>query len=547
MGKKFFYIPIFLIQGIIIISGFSLWAKLYFSPSTWDFKMLCPIKVEIKLDHQWSQSYGTRIDTIFDPLDILGTDISFSRWWFYNTIVQTDIWDLPTRLITSAYNNPITQRISGDNISLWNLNFQTHSVTTTETKFEIYAHTLDPQDFSNDSSIMFNPTTDSLTETWNAHYTLSPWTCEPDTEYPQNTQSVLDINNSDRIRYLFGFDFFVRDWSGYIKDQPWYKTDNIVLQDYYYGKNQADKASWIDPNSMTIEFIYSDGSKISFTWSNAWINLAWTGKTRNRKRRDYWISVSPFWLSDFGIEKTMRFSWNISDYAWHTLNLFYTFNSPIPPNIAFQSPNTWEENVLPKTDIFIKFSDNRAWVNPDSIEVEVYSWWCSGSRIWYFSGNDIYKEAIPGFANTPDYMIRISSGTIYSWHEFILPTNQTEICIKVAAKDNQQNSIVPPNDRYSFTTRNQCSFYDCENMFEIYRTPNSITWQIYSLPKVYITWWQNPYISNNTLYCGILWSLTLITGNIQSPISFKESTLYISGWIASLSWNVLTITPFYNE
>lgn len=544
MIMRNFFKLLILIQGIIFISGFSFWAKLYFYPNTWSFKMLCPTSVEIKLDHQWSESYGTRLDTIFNPLEILDTNISFSRSGFYNTIVQSDIWDSPTRLITSAYNNPITNRISWDNVSLWNFNFETHSVNTTWTRFEIYANTLDSADFSNDSSVMLNPTTDILSETWYGYYTFSPWTCDPDIEYPENTQSVLDINNSDRIKYLFWFDFFVRDGSGYTKDQPGYKTDNVILQDYYYGKNQANRESGIDPYSMTIEFIYSDWSKISFTWSNPWINLAWTGKTRDRKRRDYWISVSPFGLVDFGIEKTMEFSGKISDYAWHQTTIFYTFNNPTPPRIAYMSPNTWEKHILPKTDIVLKLSDNRAWIDPNSVQVEVYSWWCNGSMIWQFSGDSLYKEAVSWYANTPDYMIKISSWSVYNWQEFVLPTNETEICIKVSAEDNENNQIISPNNEYSFTTRNQCSFYDCENMFEIYRSPDAITWQIYSLPKLYITWGQNPYIVWDTLYCWLLWNITLITGNIQNPTNFKQKTLQVSWWFISLSGEVMTITPF---
>lgn len=509
--------------------------------------MLCPISVDIKIDHQWAESYWTRLDTIFHPLEIDDTNISFSRGSFYNTVVQSDIWDSPTRLITSAYNNPITQRISGDNISLWKLNFETDSVDTNSTRFEIYSHTLDSQDFSNDSSVMLNPTTDILTETWYANYTFSPWTCIPDTEYPENTQSVLDINNSDRIRYLFWFDFFVRDWADYTKNQPWYKTDNIILEDYYYGKDQADKASWIDPYSMTIEFIYNDGSKISFTWASPRINLAGTGKTRDRKRRDYWISVTPFWLVDFGIEKTMKFSWHISDYAWHTVNLFYTFNNPTPPRISYMSPNTWSENVLPKTDIIFKLADNRAWIDPNSIEVRVYSWWCSWQLIWVFSWNFLYKQAVSGYANTPDYIVRVSSWSTYNWKEFILPTDETAICIIVKAEDNENNQISSPKDRYSFFTRNQCSFYDCENMFQIYRNINAITGQIYPIPKMYITWWKNPSIIWNTLYCWIVGDVTVITWNIQNATIFKEKSLQISWGFASLSGDVLTITPFYNE
>lgn len=546
LSRKTFRL-LFLIGSIVFISGFSFWAKLYFSPSTGNFKMLCPISIDVKLDHQWSESYGTRLDAIFNPLEILDTNISFSRSWFYNTIVQSDILDSPARLITSAYNNPISQRISWDNVSLWKINFETHSVNTTETRLWIYAHSFDPQDFSNDSSVMLNPTTDILSETWYGIYSFSPWTCIPDTEYPENTQSVLDINNSDRIRYLFWFDFFVRDWADYTKDQPGYKTDNIILQDYYYGKNQADKSSWINPFSMTIEFIYEDWSKIAFSWSSPWINLAWTWKTRDRKRRDYWISVSPFGLVDFGIEKTMKFSGNISDYAGHKIGIFYTFNKPTPPRISYMSPNTWDENVLPKTDIVLKLSDNRAWINPDSIEVSIYSGWCSGDIMWIFSWNSIHKQAVSWYANTPDYMIRISSWSVYDWKEFILPTDETKICVQVNVKDNEENTISSSNNSYSFTTRNQCSFYDCENMFQIYRNTNAITGQLYSLPKLYISWWKNPYLIWNTLYCGIAGDVTLLTWNIQNPTYFKEKKLQISGWFVSVSWEVLTITPFTNN
>lgn len=544
MFKKKIYSIVFLSQSILFIFWFSFWAKLYLSPSTWSFRMLCPISVEVKLDHQWWESYGTRIDTIFNPLDILGSNISFSRSWYYNTIVQSDITDTPTRFITSAYNNPITQRISWDNLSLWTLDFETNSVNTTETRFEIYTHTIESSDFSADSSVMQNPTTDILNETWAWYYTFSPWTCEPDMEFPQDVQYVLDLNNTDKIKYFFGFDFFVRDGSWYTKDQPWYKDDNIVLQDAYYGKNQADKASWIDPSSMEVSFVYSDWSRVVFTGNSPWVNFAGTWKTRNRRRRDYRISFSPFGLVDFGIEKTMRFSGYISDYDWHTKYFYYTFNNPVAPRIWYQNPSTWAENVLPKTDIVIRISDNRAWVDPDSLQVSIYSWWCSGELIWDFSGSNLYKQAISGFANTPDYFIKILSGSIYSWEEFILPTNKTEICLIVKAEDNEQNELIWPLNTYSFTTRDQCWFYDCSNMFQIYRNPNAITWQIYRLQNLYITWWTNPYISNNTLYCGILGQLTNITWNISNSTNFKEDKLYISWGYFSLSWETLIITPF---
>lgn len=544
MVKKKIYSIVFLSQSILFIFWFSFWSKLYLSPSTWSFKMLCPISVEVKIDHQWWESYGTRIDTIFNPLDILANNISFTRSGYYNTIVQSDITDTPTRFVTSAYNNPITQRISWDNLSLWKLNFETNSVNTTETNFEIYAHTTESSDFSADSSIMQNPTTDILNETWAWYYTFSPWTCEPDTEFPQYVQYVLDIDNTDKIKYFFGFDFFVRDGSWYTKDQPWYKDDNIVLEDAYYGKNQADKASWIDPNSMEVSFTYSDWSRVVFNWNSPWVNFAGTWKTRNRRRRDYRISLSPFGLVDFGIEKTMRFSGYISDYEWHTKSFYYTFNNPVAPRIWYLNPSTWAENVLPKTDIVIRISDNRAWVNPDSLQVSVYSWWCSGLLIWDFSGNNLYKQAISGFANTPDYFIKILSGSVYSWKEFILPTNEIEICLIVKAEDNEQNKLIWPLNTYSFTTRDQCWFYDCNNMFEIYRTPNAITGQIYRLQNLYITWGINPYITNNTLYCGILDQLTNLTWNIANPTNFKEDKLYISWGYFSLSWETLIITPF---
>ncbi len=260
---------------------------------------------------------------------------------------------------------------------------------------------------------------------------------------------------------------------------------------------------WVRSNQYGIDsstfvlYISGNGTGKMFDQNNATFasgpELTWQDFVRN-----FQVLINPAELFDRWIEKTITITWSVRDRANNLYTLpSYTFNQAAAPTLipGSQSPVPNAVFVNLSDPIRLGIQDEWAGVNSGSIVVTLSG--INWTLYWpfQFSGSNLNLSGVTGIANQPDWYINVTN------HENF-PTSWT-IRVSVYAQD--MEGTVDTISDYSFTTRPDCSEFQCCDPIAI-----DLKWVIssYINPGLIVSWWINPYFTgdeNNitgTLYCG---------------------------------------------
>jgi len=572
-------IKIWCIMTFCIINFFMFWqaSKLSFSPNAWNLLMYCPQSIDIVMDNT---------DTPIAWLDML---LDFS--WIQIGDIDFDIIDLDKYVLASLLSSETTAgerwtfawtrkpdkiRQQSENPILWRFLFTNRYLQTiTDVSFYGLANTTN---WDSNLSYAWQDWLEIPAWLWQWHYNYITWTCTPDTKAP-----IFPISNMTFIR---NWAYRVISWSNYtfriIDDsntsvQYRYPTPNFILTNYTgWWANAVDNQYGV--NSWTIQVsiqwttysdVYLDG------WTNNFSSILSTWITRHQKDKWYDIEINP--IKPFNIEEeiiiTIRWSDNThiskpQSYEW--LNTI-VFNSPKSPEVIRdslpdRSPAT-STLVNPELEeIIFRVEDDRAGVNSWSLVINIFTWdvswpvWVNPLKqyqywdVWFslswvskiFSSNNIIGSH--SITHDLNYQITLT----WFWR---LPED-SYIWVVVSGED---FAYVPqgfsPNS-FHFQTRISCSSLQCGDWVAIY------TWQtnaftIFTETWLTITWWKNPYLDWDLLYCAWPEYIPLSIYKNSTEISYWNSTWWISvlqnftwwnfdiqivWWTAKIVWNTLYIT-----
>lgn len=571
ISKKFSFYFITLIALLFFCVNTANWARLYVQ--TWSsaiVKMLCPVQIPVWIYHNGGTSENSSSVTAW--LEYNSGDIKIGKvtntnyntfvedvasWFIFNNWLYSIIYNntgIDPFFKVSASNNPFAHLVW--DLTIGNLTIQSYDVVKTDTTISINYNPF-PSLYSSIwwwtwSNQSWSPY-EILNATWWVTFSFITGTCQPDTAAPYAQTFIPNTNGTTKIYSTSGLSLYLRDDQyDYPNSQPGYLSDVLTLSNANYKIWQAGRNLGI--HTWTISFTVK-GNGRNYNWGtpvivNAWtVNiLSWITKTRDRFWRDYYVAITG--LPSYGIEKAMIFSWSFSDRAGNTASFIHYFNNPVNPWLSNQSPANWAVSILPKTDILVKVSDDRAGVNSGSLSVTIQSGWCAGTTLYTFTWASLHLNSVVGSADFPDYWINIASWDIN------LPIPYVPICVTVSGNDLSWNPISP--NTWTFTTRWSCNSLEwCMNPLEVYFSRNSIL-TTYTGAILYATWASGiyPYVGNGsfsgTLFCWPTFSFTgfLLTGNITTGYGTRYTgyngnpRLNFSWGTAQVVGNEITIFPF---
>jgi len=449
---------------------------------------------------------------------------------------------------------------------IWTLSFS--SKRTDDTVFSFYVVWQGFTDGGGDTDLYYWAGEDMLIYASGAVFSFNTWTCSPDVINPlfdnfsPNIFANRTVNYWDRSRTPLaqvpikiskdaGFSFEVKDGDSLTKNQPWYVAGtypSLDINDYranlagpevYSPFNVADRASWIDPNSLNFSF---SNTPTLFTQNNILLSPI-HGLTRERRNRDYQVKVANNLINDFPIEEEIIFSWYVEEFSSKNIQVTKSFNTPVNPWITDIEPFHQSEMALPLTDIKLRVRDDWSGIDSGSLILTVLS---GSNTLAIFSGEDLHLEAVNGDANSPDFWIHIYSGINYAGQSFKFPIPLTKfvkntITVQVNASDQKWNSPNNPYDRREFYTRYSCGSYTwCQDPLSIYVRQNSGRVEnIYLDLELYVTGAVGTGMPNldllwKSLDCGdeapIIYTGISITWQfVDNPGIFTGDKLYFEG------------------
>ena len=385
---------------------------------------------------------------------------------------------------------------------------------------------------------VINPVQQELYRTWTFVVLQEP--CVADTKKP-TVENISIKNNSTKVSYLSGLSFSLKDvwWSNWVSNVPYIRSGwEWTWNMWWTITNQYG----IDETSLRVTINRTWRPEKVILFNSEWVSWTWNGKTRQDSWLNLDVSISSWWLFDFGIEKQVIITITVNDRAWNSSNLAgITFNKPKWPELI---PNS----VSPKNgDVYVNLSEPiKLWIQDDwagvnSWTIKVTVLWINWTEYWpyTFSGIDLNLSWKQWSANEPDFYINITN------HEKF-PTSGT-IKVEVYAEDMEWN--IDNIGDYSFTTRPDCTDFQCCDpvRLDLWNEDDRYyynTWLI-------ISGWNNPTFSvdeeNNTwvIDCNAE-SDWLSVYNWQDNFVFftDESVLTILWtWVKwVLSWDLLTLS-----
>lgn len=350
-------------------------------------------------------------------------------------------------------------------------------------------------------------------------YNILQQPCIADTNRP-NIITNTPINWWDKQSKLSWIQLNLNEaiWVNWISNVPYIWTGWIWTGNIWWSiANQYG----INLNSFTLNINWNWQTKI-FTWSSLWVSYTWSDTTRQWLSKNYSINISPDQIPDYGIEKMIVITTNVSDRIWNIANTNTTiFNLPEWPKLLWNPiPYNWDIFVNLSAPIQLSIQDNRAWVNSWSISITLS--WINWTQYWpyIFSGVDLNLSWLQSNANQPNYHININDHPDFpaSWN----------IKVTVYAQDMEGN--IDEISDYSFSTRPSCGELQCCDVTII--TP---TQQLrYNQYNIYISWRHYP-----TFYTWSDWS-----GYINCNTQDVWLKIYNWDWSNTSSANILS--PYYD-
>lgn len=577
-----------LVVSLFLSVTFSQYISIQWGDKT--VQMFCPQIANIIFDKETNPNTPAWaiLAMDFDPSEVsfAANNFSFSNlfqgWWIAPSLVNGLAW-ANSRLFAQRWwlNNTLP-----DNWLVWTFSFA--SKKTLSTNFNFYYSGQGFTDVISDTDLYYNNGEDMLLYASGSHLDFLTGLCDPDVIWPliynfspDITAHTRTVGNwpysrtpahqvTEKIYNRDGLSFIVRDGDSYNKNQPWYISwtyPNLDINDFwantagsgvYSPLNVADRASWIDPDSL--QFKLSNTATV-FNQYNVASLAAINGYTRDRRNRDYSVILSSGQINDYGIEEEIIFSWFAKEHSNKFINASYTFNSPVDPWLTNLNPHNGQEQILPRSDIKLRVRDDRSGIDPSTLVVTVMH---GATILWIFSWTQLHLEAVSWAADSDDFNI-----FIYSWTErnntkltYPIPTilnTANTITVVVDVADYKSNSPSTPHDRYSFDTRYSClSYTGCQDPLTVFMFQDGV-WEKerYLNTSLFVTWavWTGtppvPYVNSWTqmLYCGdnapnILSWIMIEWTYIDNPQLYTWNKLYFQGAQVLVSGNTIIFWDF---
>jgi len=544
-------------------------------------RMYCITPVQILVDSSTDYMNAWEVDLYFSwwteisPISNWNIDSIFYAWfvmfgWLPVSLSVHITWSNDILRLAAYTNNPANYFL-GNWWLFWTFRFVSLTwITSTTFTFKTW----------------WNPAS-SISWTWWSIYNIwwqswltiyfATWPCLRDYQWPIiNIESIS--NGAYRVTTWNNLNFLFNDWADVGK---WYKyaTTNysdVSISNYFPDITTTwDNQYGVNSGSLNVKIWLT-----IFNWSNfSTKNATWM--VWDLRDRWYDVTINSGALPAFGIEQEITLTATWEDNLWNLSISGITFNSPRAPFvyrtwIANWNGGIWSinspyinakpnrlTNVYPRLNT-IRFVvlDDRAWVDSSSLSVTIRSWWINGEILystWYnwlilswltymYDSNGLGWSS--GITHSYNYDIIVQ---VWWTSGFDLPYN-TNIYVVISWYDLASNHFVTTwyasdqKNYFSFTTRNSCPLIQCIDRV-IIDTWDVSTRMVYSWSVLFVTWWTNPYVSGDTLYCSMAWLswidlqtwyVTFYTWYIWSDLIIAQSS-----WFTTyLSWDTVYVLKY---
>jgi len=546
-------------------------------------RMYCITPVQILVDSSTDYMNAWEVDLYFSwwteisPISNWNIDSIFYAWfvmfgWLPVSLSVHITWSNDILRLAAYTNNPANYFL-GNWWLFWTFRFVSLTwITSTTFTFKTW----------------WNPAS-SISWTWWSIYNIwwqswltiyfATWPCLRDYQWPIiNIESIS--NGAYRVTTWNNLNFLFNDWADVGK---WYKyaTTNysdVSISNYFPDITTTwDNQYGVNSGSLNVKIWLT-----IFNWSNfSTKNATWM--VWDLRDRWYDVTINSGALPAFGIEQEITLTATWEDNLWNLSISGITFNSPRAPFvyrtwIANWNGGIWSinspyinakpnrlTNVYPRLNT-IRFVvlDDRAWVDSSSLSVTIRSWWINGEILystWYnwlilswltymYDSNGLGWSS--GITHSYNYDIIVQ---VWWTSGFDLPYN-TNIYVVISWYDLASNHFVTTwyasdqKNYFSFTTRNSCPLIQCIDRV-IIDTWDVSTRMVYSWSVLFVTWWTNPYVSGDILYCNMAqlswidlqtWYVTFYTWYTWMNLVIKPTDL--SWFTTYLSWDTVYVLKY---
>ncbi len=553
-GKK----TMIIISIFLFINWITIWSNIKIEWNT-NLLMYCPSNFDVKIINP-----DTEISSIDMILKLNSNDITWTIFsvnnseyispiynkYEYNSDISQYVWKFGWTRLTNLPANWIKKH-------LWRFYFK-NKTWILSTSFDF--HIIQWQT-AWDTNLSYNwwDTINKNTQEWPWKFNFLTWPCVPDTKSP--IINNLSIENwAFRVIPWTAFSFFINDVSSIHADYR-FTWNNFDISKYITAPINIDNQYWVDKSTINITIKWSWYEDIfSDWWIHNFNSISPIWKTRNQKDKWFNISINPIHNFHTEEEISIIISWadntHISKQYINKVNKIIKFNSPEKPYVE-RNPSTVyhypkrNDLINPELDkIVFDTKDSRAWVDSWSLHIIIKTWTSSQANWWLIKEYNYWQFWIEkkSFSYTNNWLNWSNSITheknytiTLTWF-WELPENEY-IRIIVNWKDlaYTPNNFSTPNNSFHFKTRQSCLKLQCSDWIKIYTWWNDLNTKVlYWENKIYISWWNSPFLSWNKLFCQEIHHFGLNIYTNWTEISYWNSTWW-NQILSNFTWNNLKI------
>jgi len=550
-------------------------SEIFLEPAGGNLLMYCNQNIAVKVKNPDSPISSIDMVLTYDRNQLTGDDFTANLSEYnlatifnehvYNANIFSDTWRFGGTRLTDWTRNASTKHV-------WTFAFVNKSLVS---GLSLWFHAL-PNTTAWDTNLSYQWTDrlDVVSGVWSGNYNFITGTCHIDNKSPVISNSFWTIqHNENRVESGRNIEFRAIDESSTLADYI-FPSDNFGLNNYVINHSGIDNQYGV--NSGTIEVLiqwYGYTDTYSLNGTNTFDSIVATGITRHRQDKWYDIVIHP--IHDFRVEEQISIHFQARDNThiskptailWQNSLIFNRPHAPyiVRNSLPWKLPSD-SNNVDPEIEeILFRVQDDRAGVNSGSLSVEIRTWTSTAANWWLiksYDKNELNLTSISLSTPNPNSITHNKNYDILLTWFGILPENSF-IRVVVSGVDMaylpNQFGTLWASDKFKFETRQSCSALQCHDGLNIF------TWWLtgdyfkYVETWLYVTWWNDPFLSWNVLYCSDINYLSLDVLTNGTEIGLWSSTWWdlildnFSGWNLTINavwwtleliWNTLYFTP----
>lgn len=537
--------------------------------NTYTWRYFCPINISVEAIYGWWSGFGNcQYSLKFDPTYANLQYISkWTAFWQTDNAIFTGNGSI--LFVEEKHWNAITDTVECSKLRVTAINPSQNVVNLSFVRADGNPLQI-PYDFTHTMPDLLNLAwwgTDTLTWIQNLAINLYACPCTLDNNRPTISNWTVwgdALNTNKHYQWSQTVKFLVYDkwWTSRQYWTQW--THDFSNYTGAWVPSNMDNQEWIDRNSIVVN-LYSWSELIKsmpagdsaltiteYDWSNNIPKFTWDGNIRW-----YWVSFDTDFVS---VETPITIEVLADDNALvgdgpcqtsaHRQTSSNTLNQREAPVITFNLPV--QENANPDAWVMLTVSDAWAWVDTGSLIVEILPVmsWSQVVMSWsVYSWSDLTFQLIAG------------SGVLW-WASKYEVTFQPRYEFPVGSTIRLSGYVedlvwVSAHKEYTFTTRQDCTFYGCVNFVDIffwdiwYLILNWFTWSLIVITGTiadypYLTW-----ENGDIVMCGpindsinLTWNIDIYSGSeIINWSAYPYRELYVTG--LDFEYQDSVITPRY--